>query len=132
MNARFLELDEVLHLHQRQLERYGGSSGVRDLGALQSALAMPASGMGDEYFHKDFSEMTAAYLFHLCQNHPFVDGNKRVALAASRYFLHLNKQGFVGDSEELLTLTLGTAAGKKSKAAVAEFFRKRVKQGKKR
>jgi death-on-curing protein len=129
VKVRFLELDEVLHLHQRLLEHYGGADGIRDLGALQSALAMPQAGMGDVYFHKDVWEMAAAYLFHLCQDHPFVDGNKRVALAACRYFLHRNGYGFAGDSEELVALTLETAAGKRKKPAISAWLKKRAKKG---
>lgn len=128
MKPRFLTLDEVLYLHQRHLELYGGSSGTRDLGALQSALAMPEAGMGDDYFHKDLHEMAAAYLFHLCQNHPFVDGNKRVALASCRYFLHLNGRGFAGDGESMLKLTLDTAAGKIGKAEITDYLRKAGKK----
>jgi death-on-curing protein len=128
MNPRFLNIDEVLHLHQRQLEQFGGSPGIRDLGALQSALAMPESGMGDQFFHKDFWEMVAAYLFHICQMHPFVGGNKRVALASSRYFLHVNGHGFVGESKGLLKLTLDTASGKKDKAAIAAYFKAHSKR----
>ncbi|HTA16818.1 MAG TPA: type II toxin-antitoxin system death-on-curing family toxin [bacterium] len=128
MKPRFLTLDEVLHLHQGLLDLYGGASGTRDLGALQSSLAMPEAGMGDEYFHKDLYEMAAAYLFHLCQNHPFVDGNKRIALASCRYFLHLNGKGFAGDGESLLKLTLDTASGKLGKAEIADYLRKAGKK----
>ena len=128
MKIRFLELDEVLYLHQCQLEQFGGADGIRDFGALQAALAMPEAGMGEDYFHKDVWEMAAAYLFHLCQNHPFVDGNKRVALAACRYFLHVNGNGFAGESEELLALTLETASGKKRKPAIAVWLKRRTRR----
>lgn len=127
MSLRFLGLDEVLCLHQRQLELYGGTPGIRDLGALQASLGMPEAGIGDDFFHKDLWEMAAAYLFHLCQNHPFVDGNKRVALAACRYFLHVNGAGTPGDSEALYKLTMGTASGKLDKAAIAAILRKSEK-----
>lgn len=128
MNVRFLEMDEIMHLHARQLAAFGGTPGIRDLGALQSALAMPEAGMGDVYFHQDLWSMASAYLFHLCQNHPFVDGNKRVALAASRYFLHVNGQGFGGESEGLLKLTLDTASGRLQKPAIAAYLKKHAKK----
>lgn len=128
MTPRFLDLDEVLHLHARQLEAFGGRPGIRDLGALQSVLSMPEAGLGERYFHADLWSMASAYLFHLCQNHPFVDGNKRVALAASRYFLHLNGLGFAGKSDDLLALTLNTAAGKLKKPAIAAYFKRHAKR----
>ena len=77
MNPIFLSLAEVLEIHRDQIERYGGDPGIRDLDLLQSALAIPAAGFGGQYLHNDLYEMAAAYLFHITQNHPFVDGNKR-------------------------------------------------------
>ena len=77
LNPIFLCLGEVVEIPRDQIERYGGSPGIRDLGLLQSALAMPAAGFGGRYLHTDLFEMSAAYLFHITQNHPFADGNKR-------------------------------------------------------
>jgi len=65
LNPIFLSLGEVLEIHRDQIERYGGSPGIRDLGLLQSALAMPAAGFGGRYLHTDLFEMAAAYLFHI-------------------------------------------------------------------
>ena len=90
MEPLFLTLDEVVATHRDQIERYGGSLGVRDWGLLQSAVAMPAATFGGQFLHTDLCEMAAAYLFHLVQNHPFIDGNKRVAHAAMETFLMLN------------------------------------------
>ena len=74
-----MTLDEVVAINQDQVEHYGGSSGVHDYRALlKSAIAMPAATFGGQYLHTDLSEMAAAYLFHLVQNHPFIDGNKPV------------------------------------------------------
>jgi death-on-curing protein len=70
----FLTLGEVIEIHHDQIERYGGDSGIRDLGLLQSAMAIPAAGFGGRYLHADLCEMAAAYLFHFTQNYPFVDG----------------------------------------------------------
>lgn len=70
MTPQFLSLDQIILIHQNQLKFYGGESGLRDMGLLQSALAMPSSGFGEEYFHKDLYEMAAAYLFHIVKNHP--------------------------------------------------------------
>ena len=70
MTPEFLSLAEALEIHRDQIERYGGNTGIRDLGLLQSALAMPAAGFGERYLHTDLFEMAAAYLFHIVQNHP--------------------------------------------------------------
>lgn len=77
----FLELLDVLEIHNQLVDLYGGQPGLRDTGLLQSALAMPLSGSGGSYFHADLYEMAAAYLLHLIKNHPFIDANKRTALA---------------------------------------------------
>ena len=63
MTPQFLSLEEIISIHKNQLELYGGESGLRDMGLLQSALAMPGSGFGDQYFHANLYEMAAAYLF---------------------------------------------------------------------
>jgi len=79
----FLSLEQVLALHADQIHRYGGSLGIRDLGQLQSALGMPGASFGGQFLHPTLQEMAAAYLFHLTRNHPFVDGNTRIGLAAA-------------------------------------------------
>ena len=84
---RFLTLDEALLVHADQVRRYGGSHGLRDLALLSSALAMPTASFGGAYLHPSLAEMAAAYLFHIAQNHPFLDGNKRAALATALAFL---------------------------------------------
>ena len=90
MPPYFLTLEEVLKIHENQIECYGGSHGVRDQGLLQSAIAQPEASFGGDYLHKDVFEMAAAYLFHIVENHPFVDGNKRAGTAAALVFLDLN------------------------------------------
>ncbi len=81
----FLSLDEALAIHQRLIERFGGPSGIRDLGLLESALYRPQTG-----YYRDILEMAAALFESLLMNHPFVDGNKRVAFFATDVFLRLN------------------------------------------
>ena len=120
----FLGLDEVLEIHGDQIERYGGSAGVRDMGLLQAALAMPEAGSRGRYFHVDLFEMAAAYLFHLVKDHPFVDGNKRVALASALVFLEMNRVEVSATNEALVSIVLGAVEGTRSKAAIAEFMRK--------
>lgn len=119
----FLSLAEVLEIHRDQLERYGGHPGLRDLGLLQSALAMPDAGLGGRYLHGDLSEMAAAYLFHIVPNHPFVDGNKRTGAAAAIVFLSLNGIELVANGTQLEKIVLAVAQGKAGKDAVAGFLR---------
>ncbi|BAZ14609.1 death-on-curing family protein [Calothrix sp. NIES-4071] len=83
---RFLLYSQVLIIHQRQIERFGGSDGVRDEGLLESALAQPQTTFGGELLHPTIVEQAAAYLFHLSMNHPFIDGNKRTAFAVMLTF----------------------------------------------
>lgn len=120
----FLTIDEVLALHEDQIRRYGGSSGVRDLGLLSSALGMPEASFGGEYLHDGLHAMAGAYLFHLAKNHPFLDGNKRTALAAALAFLWLNDVEVVADEDVLTDLVLGFAEGRVSKADVAVFLQR--------
>ena len=84
-DIRFVDIDESLRIHARQIDRFGGDSGVRDRGLLESALAMPRASFGGQFVHDDLVAMAGAYLYHLCKNHAFVDGNKRVALAVTLY-----------------------------------------------
>lgn len=121
---RFLSLPEVLEIHIDQLERYGGTSGVRDYKLLTSALAMPQAGMFGDYLHSDLFEMSAAYLFHIASNHPFLDGNKRTGLASCLVFLALNGVDIEAGEEVLVELVVGVATGKLKKASIAEFLRK--------
>src|SRR3989338_1643055 len=123
MNPIFLSFDEVIKIHHAQIEQYGGSHGVRDIGLLQSALAMPESGFGDQYLHEDFAAMASAYFFHLAQNHAFIDGNKRTAVATALIFLELNAQNTDFDEKQLEELVLRTASGEILKNEIASFFR---------
>ena len=119
----FLTLDHILRLHSRQIERFGGSDGIRDIGLIESAIAQPEQGFGGEYFHKDIAGMAAAYLFHLVSNHGFVDGNKRIGAAAALVFLELNGVDTDPiDEAALEALTLGIAAGDCDKATALRFF----------
>ena len=87
----FLTLSEVLQILENQIKNYGGSYSVRDISLLSSALCIPESSFNGQYLHKTIPAMAAAYAYHICQNHPFFDGNKRVALAASLVFLDINE-----------------------------------------
>jgi death-on-curing protein len=122
----FLSVAEVIALHDVQLVAFGGAAGLREPGLLESAVAMPQMGFGEEYVHADLEEMAAAYLFHLVKNHPFVDGNKRVGFHAAYVFLALN--GIVLDMPEgaAYDLVIATAEGPATKAEIAAAFRAAV------
>ncbi len=123
----FLSVEDVIEIHADQIQRYGGSLGIRDADLLQSALGMPEAGFGDQYLHVDLFEMAAAYLYHIVQNHPFIDGNKRAGTMAVFIFLKLN--GLTLDADELAfeTLVLQAAQGQVGKDAIADFFRQNAK-----
>lgn len=120
----FLGLDEVFEIHRDQIERYGGHSGIRDMELLQSAVAMPAAGFGEDYLHADIHEMAAAYLFHIVRNHPFVDGNKRTGAVAALVFLIMNGIELHASEDSLEKIVRSVANGKMDKAGVSAFFRK--------
>ena len=123
----FFSLAEVLDFHMEQIELYGGNHGVRDMGLLESALAMPVSGMGDSYFHAFPFEMAAAYMFHIVQNHPFIDGNKRTGLAACLYFLELHGTEINVDPDELERFVRAVAKEEIQKPEVAKFLEEHSK-----
>jgi len=116
-------MEEAREIHADQIERYGGSPGIRDITLLQSAIAMPAAGFGGQYLHSDLFEMAAAYLFHIVKDHPFVDGNKRVGIASALVFLELNGVGMKATNDSLVEMVLAVVEHKMAKAGIAEFFR---------
>jgi death-on-curing protein len=118
----FLNLEEVLAIHEDRIRKYGGTLGVRDLGLLQSAMGIVEATFGGSFLHVTLFEMAAAYLFHICRHHPFLDGNKRTALACALAFLRLNDHKIKASEDELYELVIGVAEGKVTKAAVAVFF----------
>ena len=121
---KFLSLTEVLAIHRDQVSRYGGTTGIRDIELLKSALGMPAATYGGEFLHTDVYEMAAAYLFHLVKNHPFVDGNKRVGAVTALVFLALNGYDFDAPEDDFAEMVLAVARGEIDKAEVAVFIRR--------
>jgi death on curing protein len=119
----FLRLNEVIEIHNDQIKRYGGLSGIRDLALLKSALAMPPAGIEGEYLHTDIYEMAAAYLFHILRNHPFIDGNKRTGAVSAVVFLLMNGLELEVDENDFEKMVVLVAEGKIDKAAAAQFFR---------
>ena len=120
----FLDLDLVLRTHRGLIERYGGEEGLRDAGLLQSAIAQPRAMFGGEFLHKDLFEMAAAYLFHVVQNHAFLDGNKRTGAACALIFLAMNDIELEADEDGLIAITLQVATSQAKKEEVATFLRR--------
>lgn len=119
----FLTLNQVLQLHTRQIEKFGGSEGIRDIELIESALAQPQQGFGGEYFHKTLAEMAGAYLFHLVKNHGFIDGNKRIGTVAALTFLEMNGTDTDSiDENAMEAITLAVADSTADKQAASEFF----------
>ena len=122
MDLRFLTLAEILEIHEDRIRIYGGTSGVRALDLLQSAMGNVEATFGGEYLHQSIFEMAAAYLYGICRNHPFLDGNKRTALACAVAFLRFNGLKLRTDEPTLYDLVIGVAEGRIDKDAVASFL----------
>ena len=123
---KFLTTRQVLRLHARQIATYGGSSGVRDIGLLESALAQPHQSFGGQYVHDDLAAMAAAYVYHVVKNHTFVDGNKRTGAYAGLFSLEINGTSFKPVPKEFGDPVLAVAEGSATKEQVAAFFRDRM------
>jgi len=108
------------------ITEFGGDEGVRDSALSESAVMMPRASFGGRYLHRDVPAMAAAYLFHLCKNHAFIDGNKRTALATAEVFLDLNGRRLDATGDECERWTLGVAEGAMSKTQLTRLFRERV------
>ncbi|MDR0312246.1 MAG: type II toxin-antitoxin system death-on-curing family toxin, partial [Treponema sp.] len=117
-------LSEVLQILENQIRNYGGIYSVRDINLLSSAIYMPQSSFNGQYLHETVPAMAAAYAFHICQNHPFIDGNKRAALASSLVFLDINGYEFNCADETLYNQIMNVAKGKTRKEDLIKFFEK--------
>lgn len=124
MTWRFLSRRLVEALHREQLKRHGGAEGLRDEGALESALARPENKAA--YGCDDACELAAAYLFGLTRNHAFVDGNKRIAIVAAGVFLMSNGFSLETDDARLHAFVLAVAAGEIDEDGAARFFRDHI------
>jgi death on curing protein len=118
----FLTISQVLDIHQRQIQRFGGTSGVRDEGLLDSALAQPQATFGGELLHPTIHEQAAAYLYHLAMNHPFIDGNKRTAFAVMLTFLNLNGYTLNASQEQAYNLVIQVVQKEISKEELSAFL----------
>lgn len=124
----YLTLEQVLAIHDYQIEKFGGSHGLRDLGLLESAVMRPQASFGGVDMYQTVFEKAAALMHSLVLNHPFVDGNKRTALASALVFLELNSFQVIAKSQQLYNLTVQLALGEKDTKQVASFFKTHSKK----
>lgn len=120
---KLLDIEDVLHLHEKLISKFGGMHGLRDRGLLESAVSQPVMTAFGQYLHPDIFLMAAAYCFHLIANHPFIDGNKRIGLLAAIVFLEKNGYSFELEEEITYQFIIAIAESKKNKEEIAEFFR---------
>lgn len=118
----FLSVTDIMKVHERVITEFGGDAGLRDRGLLESAAAMPQAMFSGRFLHINPAEMAAAYHFHLCANHPFIDGNKRVAVASAELFLLLNGYELAATDDDMERITIGLASGRVSKEQVTAFY----------
>jgi death-on-curing protein len=123
MEIRFLKTEEVMAVHRHQIDEFGGQHGLRSESLLLSAIAQPSASFGCEYLCRDLFEMAAAYLFHFVKNHPFLDGNKRVALHSALIFLHLNGWRVRMDEDAFYEITMNAAQSLIDKPTIANLLR---------
>jgi death on curing protein len=125
-DCQHLTLDIVLEIHQEAISRFGGSTGLRDQALLESAIAAPQAGFGGKSVYADLIEIAAAYLYYLCSNHPFIDGNKRVGLGSCLVFLRINGLKPKPDNDAWEQLTLGVASGKLDRSETTKLLRELI------
>jgi len=126
---RFLTIDDVVAIHDIAIAKYGGATGVRNPELLDSATAMAQATFDGCFLHSDIFEMAAAYAFHISQNQPFQDGNKRTGLLAGLVFLDINGILIDTPSDELYDTMIGFSAGTCTKAGFASILRKLARSG---
>ena len=124
---RYLALSEVVELHRRLLEQTGGAAGIRDLGALESALAQPRMTLAGSDLYPTLVEKAAALCLSLVGNHPFIDGNKRVGHAAMETFLVLNSTEIDAGLDEQERVMLDLAAGRIDRGQLVDWLRQHLK-----
>ena len=123
MAVRFIPKEVVFTIHADLLQRYGGEPGLRDVGLLDSALAQPKMTFDGNYVHKTLFDKASAYGFHVCKNHPFVDGNKRVAFVLMDIFLQKTGWEIVSPEEEAYRMMMNLASGKMTKAQLSTWLK---------
>lgn len=117
----WLDVNTVIDMHSEQLALFGGPNGIRDVGMLESALARPQNRW--HYGESDLASLAASYAFGLARNHPFVDGNKRIAFHSLVVFLRLNGVPFAPESAQATAIILSLAAGEVGEDGLTRWIR---------
>jgi death on curing protein len=123
---RYLTVGEILELYSRVMEQSGGGVGIRDLGGLESAVAQPRMTFNDKELYPTILEKASALGFSLIQNHPFIDGNKRIGHAAMETFLILNGHEISASVDEQFEVILGVASGKVDRHAFTNWLKEHI------
>ncbi|HPS59332.1 MAG TPA: type II toxin-antitoxin system death-on-curing family toxin [Spirochaetota bacterium] len=122
--VEFLTLAEVVEIHKNQVELYGGDPLIRDFNLLNSAIYFPQSTFDGHLLHGDIYGMAASYIYHICQNHPFLDGNKRTALVCGLIFLDMNGIEIDDPPGLLYRMMMKVASGRCPKNEIAETLKR--------
>lgn len=122
--TEFLEVEDLLIIHRNQIELYGGSHGLRDEKLLDSAVNAVQASFDGEHMHRTVYERASAYIYYISQNHPFIDGNKRTALAAGLVYLDINGIEIDDPNEELYEMMIEVSIGNSSKERVSEVLKR--------
>ena len=124
--VRFLHIEIILAIHDDQIRLYGGAYGLRDAAGLDAAFHMPQAQFSGQFLHSTIFQMAAAYGFHLCQNHPFLDGNKRTAGMAMFTFLKLNGLEPVATESDYYAVMMAVASGNMTKEELTDWLQTAV------
>jgi death on curing protein len=124
--VRFLRIEIILTIHDDQIRLYGGAYGLRDAAGLDAAFHMPQAQFSGQFLHSTIFQMAAAYGFHLCQNHPFLDGNKRTAGMAMFTFLKLNRLEPIATESDYYAVMMAVASGNMTKEELADWLQTAV------
>jgi death-on-curing protein len=119
----YLSIEQIEELHELQVERFGGAPGLRDRGALEAAAARPAMTFGGEDLYPDIPAKAAAVMQSLVMNHPYLDGNKRIAVNVAEFFSELDGYRLEASNEELEQITLAVARGEMDAEPLTIWFR---------
>jgi death-on-curing protein len=126
--VKFIPEELAAVVHRNLIQRYGGSYGIRDYGLLSSALGQAKMTVGGKFAHRTIFDKAAAYGFHICANHPFVDGNKRVAFAVMYLFLARNGYSLDASEQDAYQTMMSVASGQMKKPKLAEWLRATCKR----
>lgn len=124
----YLDLDEVIELHDTLIDKFGGLKGIRDKNLLESALTSPTMSVFGEDMHPSTFDKAAAYLYYLSRNHPFLDGNKRTASSCTLIFLRINGENPQYNTDDFLEFVVDVAQGKKEISLISDYLENMCKK----